>query len=371
MNKKVGILNFHYSNNNYGAVLQAAALSKSIKDIGYLVETIDFIPVSIKKPKSVRNIVGDLLRAVGLKKAAPEKPKVENGHVFEDFRCEWLPRTIEQYHNLEDLNAIAERYSAVVVGSDQVWRPAMTLEFAAAYFLSFVPNSCHRVSYAASFGVDYWQEKNICVSTAEIKKEVQKFHSVSVREDSGVDICKEIFNVKAQHVLDPTLLAGRELFDDIIKQAQVEAKVCDVVYYKLDIDDLFLKQIEQIESLLNYTSENIYYYKQNELYFYKPVAEWLSNLRECKLIITDSFHCICFAILFEKQFVYLPNKERGMSRLESLLGQLGLKNRICYDPEKLSDKNFVEEVIEYAKVNSKLAELRVASLEFISSSLRY
>lgn len=370
MNKKIGVLNFHYSNNNYGAVLQAAALAQSIKDLGYLVENIDFIPVSKGNRKSFRNRIGDLLRIVGLKKTAPEMPKVENAHVFEDFRCEWVPRSIEHYHNFEDLNTISDRYSAVVVGSDQVWRPAMTQEFALAYFLSFVAPTCRRISYAASFGVDFWQKKNILTSTSLIAKEIKKFHSISVREDSGIALCKDVFAVEAEHVLDPTLLVGRELFDDIIKQSQVEAKVCDIVYYKLDIDNIFLKQIKQIESLLNYTSENIYYQKYNGMYFYKTVAEWLMNLRDSKLIITDSFHCICFAILFEKQFVYLPNKERGMSRLESLLGQLGLKNRICHDPEKLSDKNFVDSVIEYSEVNMKLAKLRVTSLEFLSSSLR-
>ena len=105
----------------------------------------------------------------------------------------------------------------------------------------------------------------------------------------------------------------------------------------------------------------------NELvYFFKS---WLCPLLDSKFIITNLFHCICFAILFEKQFVYLPNKERGMSRLESLLGQLGLKDRICHDPEKLSDKNFVDSVIEYSEVNMNLAKLRITSLEFLSSSL--
>lgn len=371
MNKKIGLLNFHYSNNNYGAVLQAAALNKAVESLGYQVETIDFTPEVRAQPKSVKNRVGDILRLLGLKAKRPKVKSMENKHVFENFRCKWLPRSKKKYCNFSDLNTISTEYSTVIVGSDQVWRPVMTQEFALAYFLSFVPESCKRVSYAASFGVDYWQEQNISTATTDVVKELKKFHSVSVREDSGVDICKDVFNVKAEHVLDPTLLIGRLFFEEIIEHGQIQSLPLDIVYYKLDVDSMFLDELKQVESKLNYRSEDIYYTHVDGKYFFTPVAEWLMKLRDCKLIISDSFHCICFAIIFEKEFIYYPNTNRGMSRLESLLNSIGLENRICRDQRLLNNlkENYLAKPIDYIDVNRKLEERRHASFTFLKNAL--
>lgn len=371
MIKKIGLLNFHYSNHNYGAVLQAAALSYAVKSLGYEVETIDFIPEARVQPKTLKNRVGALLRLLGLRGKAPEIKPMENEYIFEEFRTDWLPRSASQFHDFDDLNTISTAYSVVIVGSDQVWRPAMTQDFALAYFLSFVPDSCRRVSYAASFGVDYWQEKNIRTSTAEVVKEIQKFHSVSVREDSGVDICKDLFKVQAQHVLDPTLLVGRPFFEQIIKHSQAESQVLDIVYYKLDADSVFLDQLKQVENQLSYRSEDIYYTNVDGKYFFTPVAHWLMKLRDSKLIISDSFHCICFAIIFEKEFIYYPNADRGMSRLESLLRSVGLESRICRDQKLLNNlqENYLQKEIDYIDVNRKLEELRQASFAFLKNAI--
>tara|TARA_R110002060_G_scaffold41597_2_gene53137 strand:- start:866 stop:1984 length:1119 start_codon:yes stop_codon:yes gene_type:complete len=371
MIKKIGLLNFHYSNNNYGAVLQATALNKAVEMLGYQVETIDFIPEFRVQPKTFKNMVGALLRMLGLREKTAKLKPMENDYIFEGFRSDWLPRSAGEFHNFEDLKTIDTDYSVVIVGSDQVWRPAMTLDFALAYFLSFVPESCRRVSYAASFGVDYWQGKNISTATSDVVKELKKFHSVSVREDSGVDICKNVFNVKAEHVLDPTLLIGRLFFEEIIEHGQNHSKPLDIVYYKLDVDSVFLDELKQVESQLNYRSEDIYYTHVDGKYFFTPVAEWLMKLRDCKLIISDSFHCICFAIIFEKEFIYYPNAKRGMSRLESLLNSIGLENRICRDQRLLNNlkENYLAKPIDYIDVNRKLEERRHSSFTFLKNAL--
>jgi hypothetical protein len=351
--------------------LQAAALNKAIEMLGYQVETIDFIPEVTVQPKSVRNMVGDILRLLGLRAKAPKLKPMENEHVFEDFRLTWLPRSEAKYCNLSDLNTISTEYSTVIVGSDQVWRPAMTQEFALAYFLSFVPESCKRVSYAASFGIDYWQEKNIRTSTANVVKEVQKFHAVSVREDSGVGICKNVFDVNAEHVLDPTLLVGREFFEETIKHSPVSDHPADIVYYKLDVNHKFLSQLKQIEEQLDYRSEDIYYSQVDGKYFFTPVTQWLVKLRDSKLIISDSFHCICFAILFEKEFIYYPNAERGMSRLESLLKSIGLEHRICRDQNLLNNsaETYLTKKIDYMLVNRILEDSRHTSFTFLKNAI--
>ncbi len=365
-------MNFQYSNHNYGAVLQAAALEFGIKNLGYSVEHIDFIPkkVPLSLLLRVRGIIGRLLRYVGLIKTKKLRPDMENSSVFEDFRCQYIKRTLTKYHSIEELKQLDNTYYSVVVGSDQVWRPTMTGSNADAYFLSFAGEECKKISYAASFGVDNWEIDEDNSLTKNIKNQIRRFSHVSVREDSGVKICENIFDIQAKHVLDPTLLVGRQFFDNIIDGHQKGNIASEIVFYKLDVDDYFLSQLEFLGRGLNFSIENIYYKEENGKYFYNTVPKWLTNIRESKLVITDSFHCICFAILFQKPFVYYPNEGRGMSRLESLLGKLGLLSRICRDVNMLSDEKFVLAEINYVDVNERLAKLRETSHDFLSFSLK-
>lgn len=60
----------------------------------------------------------------------------------------------------------------------------------------------------------------------------------------------------------------------------------------------------------------------------RPVGDWLKLLQNADYVVTDSFHCVCFSLIFEKQFICVVNPERGISRLDSLLGIFGLRDRL-------------------------------------------
>lgn len=365
MRNIVGILNFQYSNNNYGAVLQAAALEYVIKKNGYAAEHIDLRPI-LNDRKTLKNKVGDFLRFLKIKKAKPIEYKVNNSEVFEEFRCDWISRSNEVYRKVLDKNNFNQaKYSHIIVGSDQVWRPIMTNEYALNYFLDFAHDNIRRVAYAASFGVDFWDEKYSKLNE-RIRNELFKFNHISVREDSGVNICKKVFGTDAKHVLDPTLLAGVDFFNNIISDNNVDSK--DIVYYKLDVSPEFLEELERVKSVYSLSYENIYFKNSGQDgYDFYPVDSWLSKIKNSKLVITDSFHCVCFAILFEKKFVFLPNKQRGLSRVESLFEILGIKNRICKDDLIEIDK--YNNDIDYESVKEKLSYHREESLNYLINSI--
>lgn len=180
MNKTIGLLNFHYSDHNYGAVLQAAALADVISRLGYSVEHIDFIPKKIEQKKTLRQLLISILAVLGIKswlkymlgKKEYIKPTVIGSEVFEQFRDVWVTRSQQTYTASQHLKTVGTTYSAVVVGSDQVWRPNMFVnkhQDVDAYFLSFLPDSVTRVSYAASFGVDKWEETNDVILTDHVR----------------------------------------------------------------------------------------------------------------------------------------------------------------------------------------------------------
>lgn len=375
--QQVGIINFQYSDHNYGAVLQAAALENVVKGKGFTVKHIDFIsspekktnPISIAKKISKQIGLTKLIKTI-LGKKIVIKHDVSNHEVFENFRKAWINRT-KRFDSLESLQNERLVFDAVIVGSDQVWRPAMynRRNDYKVYFLSFLPSTCKKISYAASFGVDYWEVTDKSV-TSDIASLVHHFDAVSVREESGISICKNIFQKDSTHVLDPTLLAGTDFFDTIIaSEVKIDSTPKQIVYYKLDVDDIFTSNIEQFGLYNNKEVTNIYYNRVGNKFSYYTVGQWLSNIKESEIVITDSFHCVCFCILYHKDFICCVNESRGLSRLKSLLMMLGIEDRICS-----SDDNFIETYkrlrpIDYTKVDEILSNERVLSEGFLINNL--
>ena len=263
----------------------------------------------------------------------------------------------------EEWNAsLAKDYDVFIVGSDQVWRPCYALPVE-RYFLSFLDDTCSnpRIAYAASFGTENCEFSSNQI--LDCRKLLQKFSFVSVREQSGVEICKQLFGVRASHLLDPTLLLSK---DDYLKliQNQKPSKGNLMVYVldeTLDIQ-VFISQVAASEKLTPFNTINSL---ENCLGMLQlPVENWFRGFVDAKLIITDSFHACVFAIIFNKPFICIGNNERGMSRFHSLLDLFGLQH--CLLNEKQS---FEIPRINWEKVNIKLEELRKQSLACIKHAL--
>ena len=207
--------------------------------------------------------------------------------------------------------------------------------------------------------------------TSDIANLVHDFDAVSVREESGISICKTIFQKESSHVLDPTLLAGKDFFDGIIaSEVKIDSTPKQIVYYKLDVDHTFTSNIEQFGLFNNKTVTNIYYNRIENRFAYYTVGQWLSNIKESEIIITDSFHCVCFCILYHKDFICCVNESRGLSRLKSLLTMLGIEDRICSSDDNFIDTYKKMRPINYTEVDAILSNERVLSEEFLMDSLR-
>src|SRR5690606_38187267 len=125
-----------------------------------------------------------------------------------------------------------EGFDAIIVGSDQVWRYKYVGKNFRYYFLDFITKPTKKISYAASFGIDNWEGPNDTVPL--ISRLLADFQAISVREDSGVVICKETFGVDdTRHVLDPTFLPEIEFYDNIIDVEGI-SKTIQLFSYVLD-----------------------------------------------------------------------------------------------------------------------------------------
>ncbi|WP_411359046.1 polysaccharide pyruvyl transferase family protein [Pseudidiomarina salilacus] len=355
-NKKIGILNFQYSDHNYGAVLQATALAYIVHQLGFDdVEHINFVP---KRKVTLKNRIGNVLRKIGLRKSV--RPVMHNKEAFERFRQKHLKRSAKVTSH-KAFQRIAQRYDAIIVGSDQVWRPSMAHN-AAVYFLQGVPSSVTRVSYAASFGVDHWEPSEEEQVSLIARKELPNFHAISTREDSGVTICAQTFDVEAEHVLDPLLLVDMSFFDAVAPSSQQD--YADFVYYKLDTNPQFFADIASLEKHFGTTARNIYHQLESNVPSYEEVDIWLSSIRHAKVVLTDSFHCACIALRFNKDVLFIVNQNRGKARFDSLFKMFDIKlkaleNDLPKDIFRMSSPNFGERYDEH----------RSKSLTFLKSAL--
>lgn len=368
--RKVGILNFQYSTHNYGAVLQASALEYVIKrEFNIPTEHIDFVPVPVNETSRLRQFIVRALKQLGV--TNPNKrPDIANEQVFECFRKDFITRSAATLSDKSAFSGQYRGYSHVVVGSDQVWRTSYTKQNADLFFLPFSRGPI-KISYAASFGVDLWEESKY-FKNSEFIEWLNDFDHVSVREAAGVDICSQsLMYTKAVHVLDPTLLAGLDFFESILQHYELAGKpeslTPTVAYYKLDVDRSFSDAAESLASKLNTQAENFYYKPNGNGYEYFSVPEWLDKVKSSQVVLTDSYHCICLAILFKKEFVCVSNASRGVSRLESLLGMVGLEERLVSSPDNI--ESALKNPIDYVCVEKKLEALRVESKRYLHDAL--
>lgn len=346
---KIGILNFHYSTNNYGAVLQAAALAKYLENSGNDVKHIDYIPeveyssLSIKLKAFIKSFI--------------VKEKIVNGvygtRVFDEFRNSYIKRT-KKISKRNNLSTVKNDFDVVVVGSDQVWRSEYTKSDTLTYFLDFIDNTrTKKIAYAASFGINVWQPfENNKKLTDLVRNKLILFDRVSVRESDGINICKANFGVDAKHLIDPTLLIGVEFFEEMCVQVPESNYIA---YYKLDANEDFFNFLQREAQNRKLEPINIYTKNINSKELFREVGEWVSLIRYSSLVVSDSFHCICLAILFKKEFIYYPNENnRGMSRINSLFSTFGIENRI-YDAHA---ENNSYSALDYDCINEVLVKER-------------
>jgi len=396
-NKKVGILTLGLGP-NYGNLLQAYALHKALSNLGYNVVLIDkrqklnFYWISLRpilvKIKRLLTLSFTPQQVVSnLKKIPDIKKKFQKNVVSIDlglltsemmaFPNNHLTPKTETFYTKKELVEICnfEKFDAIVVGSDQVWRYDYAMNDLEHYFLCFTENlesKPKRLTYAASFGTsDFTIPRHL---RTKIRGTIRLFDGISVREKSGIKISKERLNVKAESHLDPTLLLDREEYSKLTKNLPDISKNSFILSYILDMDSDKSSWLTNVTNHLDkelvivrdkgYFIENPTQLKQPQI----PVEQWLKHFMQADYILTDSFHGTVFSILFNKPFVAVGNKNRGLTRFESLLKTFNLEDRLIKDINQF-DRSILDSEINWDKVNKVLISERNRSSEYLLGTI--
>jgi hypothetical protein len=345
--KKVGLVTLPLGH-NIGGVLQAVSLYTVLDRMGYQ-------PYIIDNPDDNHNL-----------------SKIRQ--LYWSFRNAKYKHLKSYLVNLDrlDLQSINNLH-ACIVGSDQVWRREYSSNIY-YYYLDFIDHTVKKISYAASFG----NTNTGSYTTNEVvkcKELLQKFKSVSVREKTGQQIIKDVFDCESSVVVDPTMLLESKDFDQLFK-LEANSKGSPYVF------GYFLKYNNSYGQLLSYISKNyqlkqkVICQKDDRSILHKLVSlfrqlpsldTWLNGYKNSQFVLTDSFHGVVFAIIFKKPFYVVKNRSSGVTRIENILQMLGLSHRLIEDESVHACS--LDRDIDWDRVESRLQEYRSISISYLQKNL--
>ena len=297
--------------NNYGGMLQNYALQMTLKKWGHIPCTMDWFPPLIPVYKYLFSWLKTILfRVVGKKRFFVKRQKLRyRNSNFNNFADSFIEKT---NCNRSIAACLSNDVDAVIVGSDQVWRPKYNYSIEDMYLKCAEKRPIKRIAYAASFGVDSWEYTP--TQTFVCRKLAKQFDAISVREESGVRLCKDYLDVDATWVLDPTLLLSKEDYLPICE----DVPICNEKYlavYVLDENENVTSAYEKEANKRGLIVKKFKAGFKSTL----SVPEWLAMFRDASYVVTDSFHGTVFSIIFGKEFKCIFNKKRGSARFESLI----------------------------------------------------
>lgn len=382
--KKLGIC-VCYQHRNYGSQLQSYATTVELKKRG-----IDFEIIRYKKKitpalllKSLPRLfnpvfINDrvLVRYQKKLKLLMHPQLKQNNNIrnscLAKFSKEHFTSLSPMYYGYDELCKAAEKYDAVMVGSDQLWAPSgITSNF---YNLMFAPDEKTKISYAASFGV------------SQIEKKYHKLYNqflsrmdfISVRENSGKKLVESLSDKSAEVVVDPVLLLDKEDWDREIPDKRLYDEPYIFAYFLGKSPEYrnAVTKFARKKGLKIVTSHHMDSYNKADENFgdYAPFdvgpAEFINLIRNAEYVFTDSFHGSVFSMLYKKKFlVFNRYSDKSISsknsRIDSFCRNYGLS-------ERRFDGNIdaVDNEIDFDTVHKKVENHRAESRAFLDRSLR-
>lgn len=355
---------------NFGTLLQCYALQRYVEQCGYDVEVLDYLgkEYKISRYRKSRILLGDIRRNP-LKRLAILKNYfriVKRERLFKKFLKHRINLTPKQYPNFEGLRRNSPQKGIYIAGSDQIWNPRLG-GFKPVYFLKFAPANATKISYAASFGIDKFNEED----ARQLPEMLKGFQVVSCREQSGVELLKRV-GVETSLVADPVFLLEESDWEHL-EDENIEKKYCG--NYILSYFLSYSKEKEQfVKSYFGADAKEINISVDDSASSKSILGigpeQFISLIANSDFLITDSFHGIVFALIFQKSFYVMKrnlSKENSQdARILDLLRMLCLEDRWLEDGKLYSSPK----KIDYnGTLLSKIAKFQNDSRQWLKETL--
>lgn len=353
---------------NYGGILQNYALTYYLNKNNYPTKAIrcdsdsikDFIKLYIYNNFNI--ILGKENNKLTI---SCDRESIIRNKNFKEFIKNNIKSEEYTYYCNSTYKKIDKTFNKLIVGSDQVWNPiwAVNDRNFKRYFLEFTSPE-KRISYAASFGVSKIPEK----WNARFLKAIKDFNAISVREESGENIIKDLCEINSEVVLDPTMLLTAEEWRNVSKKSRIRNDKPYLLKYFLGKEST--ERQEYMQSIANENQLEVYDLldKKNSILYSSGPSEFLDLIDNASLVCTDSFHAVVFSILFSVPFLIMDREQEGVgnmsSRITTLLSKLNLENRM---PERVIEEDIFE--CDYSDAYEILKKEREKAKIFLEKAL--
>lgn len=326
-----------FSGYNYGSSLQVLATKTILKELGYDCRLVAMKSLIKGRDIRIKKLITILIRswlirgknganALSTYKGSYNKVMIGDSVTrFEQFTNEYLE---PHYMSWNSMKRLAKECIACFAGSDQIWNSS-TMYVDPMYYLRFAPAE-KRIAFAPSFGRDFVAEYN----KKKMSKWISDFAYLSVREDSGVRLIKELTGRDAIHLIDPTLMVKGETWKNTLN-LQNKQKNYILTYFLDKPSESARKAIAELKETLKCEVIAIPYQFDDMSYCDKVVPtgpiEFLDLINNAKCVLTDSFHGTAFSINLHTPF-YVFERNYGTahsqnSRIESILKMMNMLDR--------------------------------------------
>lgn len=319
---KIDVITLHRVR-NYGSTLQTLATQMFLKELGCETEVIDYYPERYSSKGLLKRLKNKSKKLEGnpilllMAKIAIAPSYYKKHLVFDNFLRKHINLTAKTYYSEQDLMEDPPQADAYCTGSDQVWNSHWNEGVDRPFYLSFLQDDAYRFSYASSIGSDKLKDDE----RHEVVPLLEKYRYISVREDSGVKVLRDIGITNVTQVLDPTLLFEAKVWAPYVSDRYKNKKY--LVTYNLHHDKRIDRYAAKLAEKYNLKVLNISYnwhdiIRSGNLVWCPTIEEYLGLIRDAEYVVTDSFHATAFSLIFGTKFIDIF-PEQASARLRSIL----------------------------------------------------
>lgn len=363
--EKVGIITHYYKSLNYGGNLQAWALCRVLRQMGY-----DAEQISLQRDISLKTRCSKILNKVltGMHFNLFRNIKIREDALLR-FNKDAIPHTKRVTERT--IYNLKNDFDILITGSDQVWHPWAVCD---AYLLRFADgDNTYKMSYAASISTDYLPD----AVQKRYQAALTDFSAISVREEQAVPLIKSIVSQKVEWVLDPVFLLSKQEWDNCSTNRFVGEQYILCFFLGEDMKHRFVaEQYAASRNLKMYTLPHLsgkvrkcdMEFGDVALYDIDP-QDFLALIKNADYVFTDSFHCAAFSIIFEREF-FVFDRGGMSSRIYSLMRLFDCSCRFCDTEEKVT-LDYLQSLspMNYSAGYEAFGKMKAASLAFLSKNL--
>lgn len=346
---------------NYGSFLQAYALKSVVEALGHKVVFVDY---RVEDPI--------------IKDSSIEEKYCESNFVFllKYFAKKILNIPLDSYYThkmtLRKIGVTEKRHyntktDVLIIGSDEVFnclQPGPNVGYSLELFGK--NNRAKRlITYAASFGYTTSDGLRKYGKYDEIKNYINKFDTISVRDDNSMSIVSEMGIENAVMHLDPVLIY--DFSGKIIEKKDINDYILIYSYAGRMKNEDEIRKIKEFAKKHGKKTVSVGNHQPwTDVKLPGNAFELLGYIKNADYVVTDTFHGTIFSIIMKKQFATLI-RDSNRQKLSSLLNTLFLNDRIVQRAEDI--ENVLLKRVDYQKTDAVINRERQRTLEYLKNNI--